>query len=743
MEKLEVTVVNTVFHNPNTGYSVVAVLSGDDEITVVGSIPELNRGETVSFSGYWTEHPTYGRQFKCESFALSNPATPGALERYLASGQIRCVGPSMARLIVQHFGADTLTILSEHPERLEDVPGIGPKKRALIAESFREQHSTRQAMIYLQGFGIPDLLAIRISEKYRENTRNVLQNDPYRICDDLEGIGFKTADKIALAVGFPPDAPRRVETALRYLLAEAAAERGHTYLPENELLRQAGDLLRLPEALFARSLKMLLLNGDLIAEPQEENRPIYLAAYWQAEQEVALRLRQLMTASPRLPVSGVLSRIRSFEKKQHIQFSVSQRAAIAQALDTGVFVITGGPGTGKTTIINCILDLLSFGRDTILCAPTGRAAKRLSEAAGQEAKTIHRLLEYSGPDGSFARGEDNPLGAACVIADECSMIDLMLMRSLLRALVPGTRLILVGDADQLPSVGAGNVLRDILDSGEVACARLTEIFRQSETSRIALNAHLINAGQMPQLNEKDTDFFFERKLSLDDAARSVVALVTRRLPAYLGYPAREALARSVRSIQVLSPTRKGPTGVTALNRLLQEALNPPASGAPEARWGETLYRLGDKVIQTRNNYQLGWSRKTPAGFEDGAGVFNGDIGFITGIVSDEGDLNITVTFDDEKTAVYDRDSLSDLELAYCLTVHKSQGSEFPVVVMPVTGGPPMLMTRNLLYTAMTRARSMVVLTGREEVIRAMVENDYIARRYTALAQRLRETAELL
>lgn len=404
-------------------------------------------------------------------------------------------------------------------------------------------------------------------------------------------------------------------------------------------------------------------------------------------------------------------------------------------------MITGGPGTGKTTIINCILDLLSKDNETVLCAPTGRAAKRMSEATGAEAKTIHRLLEYSGEEGSFTRTDDNPLEADCVIADETSMIDLVLMRALLKAIRPGTRLILVGDADQLPSVGAGNVLGDILDSGEVPCVRLTEIYRQSGESQIVVNAHLINSGQMPVLNGKGTDFFFERKTALADAAQSITALVTSRLPGYLHYPEEERLSLSVRNIQVLAPSRKGECGVNSLNLRLQEMLNPPASDKPQLQWGETIFRLGDKVIQTRNDYRLPWRRETAAGIEDGAGVFNGDIGFIIDV--DPENHMLTVRFDEEREATYESGDLEDLEPAYCLSVHKSQGSEFPVVVMPVTPGPPMLLTRNLLYTALTRARSLVVLVGTEAVIRRMVENDHVIRRYTTLARRLIETRELV
>ncbi len=742
MEKLEASVLHTVFRNTENGYTVLSVRNGRDETTVVGTLPELAAGEQVLLTGEWTEHRNYGRQFRCETCEIKAPTTLQGIERYLASGLIRGVKTSTAAQIVNHFGEETLTVLSEHPERLTEIPGIGKVRCAMIAESFQAQQAARETMVFLQTYRISQALANRISERYGNQTREIIRQNPYQLCNDLEGVGFKTADRIAMSIGIPPDDVNRIRQALRYLLQEAAAGAGHLYLPEKELIAAARDLLEVDPALCTNQLSALLISGRLQAETAQDGRRIFLPPYRRAEQEVALRLRQLLLSSSPASAKDAPRAVDRFERRNSISFSATQRQAILQALTSGVFVITGGPGTGKTTIINCILSLLSAaGVETQLCAPTGRAARRMTEATGAESQTIHRLLEYSGEkEGTFQRNEENPLNADCLIVDEASMIDLPLMRALLRAVDPGTRLILVGDADQLPSVGPGNVLGDILDSGEIPCIRLTDIFRQSETSRIVLNAHRINHGEMPLLNEKNTDFFFERKDSMMDAASAVTALITSRLPAYFRFPPAEAAARSARFIQVLTPTRKGECGVSALNSRLQAMMNPSRAGVPELTWGDSVFRLGDKVIQTRNDYSIPWMRKTPHGDETGEGIFNGDVGFVSAVSQE--DASLTVIFDEEREVCYESAALENLELAYCLSVHKAQGSEFPVVVMPVVSGPSLLLTRNLLYTALTRARQMVVLVGSEAIIRRMVENDTITRRYTCLAERLRETATL-
>ena len=742
MEQVEASVLGTVYRNDENGYSVVMARMGRSEITVVGVLPELTAGEQAVFSGEWVEHPQYGRQLKCSACQLQKPTTLLGIERYLGSGLIHGVGPSTAKLIVQHFGEETLTVLSEHPERLQEVPKMGKKRWIQIAESFREQQQAREAMVFLQSYGIPANLSVKISRLYGERTPEVIRQNPYRLCEDLEGVGFLTADRIGTALGIAPDSEYRIQSAVKYVLRDAAASMGHVYLPRRELTLRAAQLLHVEEALCHRQIQQLALSRDVVLQGGDgEEERVYLPAFDAAEREVAQRLCELMASLAPVKSRGAHRDIDRFEKERGIRFSERQREAIISALEQGVLVITGGPGTGKTTIINCIIRLLASEGDVVLCAPTGRAAKRMTEATGYESKTIHRLLEYGGEEGSFARNQENPIEGDCVIVDETSMVDLMLMRSLLRAIEPGTRLLLVGDADQLPSVGAGNVLGDILQSGAVPAVRLTDIFRQGETSRIVVNAHRINHGEMPLLNEKGTDFFFERKEGFGQTAQTIVQLVTRRLPKFLGYAENERTAQAVRNIQVLAPARKGECGVVALNTLLQTALNPPGPARPSLTYGETVFRLGDKVMQTRNDYQIEWRKETASGWEDGAGVFNGDVGFITQV--DEEEHSLTVLFDEEREVVYQSGQLENLDLAYCLSVHKSQGSEFPVVVMPVAGGPPMLLTRNLFYTALTRARSLVVLVGREEVVRQMVENDHILRRYTTLTQRLISAAALL
>lgn len=734
MEQVEGSVLGTIYRNEQNGYSVVSIRVGRSETTAVGVLPRLSIGEQAVFTGDWVEHPQYGKQLKCSGCTPQAPTSLLGIERYLGSGLIRGVGPSTAKLIVSYFGEETLTVLSEHPERLQEVPTMGKKRWRIVADSFREQQGAREAMVFLQSYGVPANLSVKISRLYGERTPAVIRENPYKLCEDLEGVGFLTADRIASAIGIPADSDNRVQSAIKYTLQEMALSMGHVYMPREELLNRTAAMLHLERELVENQLARLMLTHSVTTAPGEDDVHIYLPRYDAAEREVAQRLCELMESLAPEKSVGVERKIDLFEKKRDIRFSARQREAIISAMEHGVLVITGGPGTGKTTIINCIINLLEDEGDVLLCAPTGRAAKRMTEATGKESKTIHRLLEYGGDENTFSRNQENPLEADCVIVDETSMVDLMLMRSLLRAIEPGTRLLLVGDADQLPSVGAGNVLGDILESHVIPAVQLTDIFRQSETSRIVVNAHRINHGEMPLLNEKGTDFFFERREQLGQAAQSIVQLVTQRLPRFMHYPEEKRLWLAVRDIQVLAPTKKGDCGVVTLNTLLQAALNPPDGRKQSIQYGETTFRVGDKVMQTKNDYQIEWRKEGLTGWEDGTGVFNGDVGFVSAV--DQEEHSLTVLYDDDREVVYHTAQLENLDLAYCLSVHKSQGSEFRCVVMPVVGGPPMLLTRNLFYTALTRAKSLVVLVGREEVVKQMVENDHILKRYTALSQRL-------
>ncbi|MDR1599480.1 MAG: ATP-dependent RecD-like DNA helicase [Oscillospiraceae bacterium] len=743
MQTLKARVDEVVFRNPDNGFTVLSIRPdiGDGppglargRVSAVGSLPALTVGESITFTGEWQDHAQYGKQFRVTSCEWNKPETVDALERTLASGWIKGVGPRTAKQIVQAFGMDAMDVLRFAPEKLEQLPGMGRKRARLIAESFHEQHDTREAMVFLQGFGIPPKLSMRIFKVYGEKSTAVIRQNPYRLVEDVPGVGFKTADAIALSMGLAMESPFRVTAGVTHTLRAASLSDGHCYLPKDEMESRARELLGVAEESLSHSISELIINRRIILKDLPAHTAVYLRGFYDAEAEVASRLTGLRDSKPRFTVEDEetrLLRIEQFERKVHTSLDETQREAVLCALRSCVCVVTGGPGTGKTTIIRCILDQIAGEGNFALAAPTGRAAKRMTEATGNEAKTIHRLLEYGG-DGeneqlTFARDEKDPLDVATLVVDESSMIDLFLARALLRAVKPGTRVVFVGDADQLPPVGPGNVLRDMLDSGAFPVTKLTRVYRQSEHSMIAVNARDINEGRAPRVNERLSDFFLERQDSAAAAAETLVDLHSRRLPAFMkldGDPTR--------SIQALSPMKKGECGVWALNKLLQAKLNPPDKGKPEFTRGDTLFRLGDKVTQTRNNYQLEWER----GNEEGQGVFNGDMGYIESI--DEEDRSLSARFDDDRLAFYDTAQLDDLELGYCISVHKSQGSEFPAILMPVVGGPPMLLTRNLLYTAVTRAKRLVVLVGKESALASMVRNYRVEKRYSALARRIGE-----
>ena len=727
MSKFEGTVEDIIFRNEQNGWTVAAVrLDGSGRTSVVGVLPFLSVGEHAIFEGELVAHRDYGEQIRVSAYETTRPETRSAVEKYLASGLVKGVGPATAKLIVQHFGARALDVIEGEPERLTEVTGIGRKRAAMIAESFAEQNEMRGTLMFLQNYGLSPTLSMKIYRAYGDMTEKVLRANPYRLVDEIEGVGFKTADAIATSLGFSPESEFRLRSGVRYVLSEAVNGMGHMYLPMGMLNEQAQRVLGASEETIDHVVRGLLVEGGLVAEEVNDERAVYLPQTYEAETEVARRLiRQKKSIRPGgLSEQALVSQIEDYERDEGVTLCAEQREAVLAAAMEGIAVVTGGPGTGKTTSINCIIRLMRRLGKVELCAPTGRAAKRMSEATGCPARTIHRLLEYSGEGQGFAKDEEDPLEADVVIVDEMSMVDIFLMRSLLRALRPGARLVLVGDADQLPSVGAGNVLRDLIAAGAVRVVRLTEIFRQAQQSMIVVNAHRINHGEYPVFRVKDTDFFVERKDNPAQAVQTVVGLVQKRLPAYLN-------ADSLRNIQVMAPMKRGDTGVFALNRALQQALNPPAANRPELTRGDCVFRLGDKVMQVRNDYDIEWTSPD----RDGTGVFNGDIGYIVEV--NRGESEMAVEFDDGRRAVYDTGMLDELEPAYCMSVHKSQGSEFDAVVLPLFSGPPMLMTRNLLYTAVTRARRLVVIVGRESCVRAMVDNNHVLRRYSGLAQRLR------
>ena len=727
MSKYEGTVDSIVFRNDANGWTVASVrLDGSrGSISAVGVMPFLSAGEHAIFDGELTEHRDYGQQIKVSGYETTRPETKSGVEKFLGSGLVKGVGPATAKQIVAYFGARALDVQASEPERLTEVPGIGPKRATMIAESFAVQNGMRNTLIFLQEYGLSPALSMKVYRAFGDSTERVLRDNPYRLVDEIQGVGFRTADDIAMRLGFGRESEFRIRSGIKFALSEAANAMGHMYLPMERLAAQAVELLGADRTLVDRELRALILEDQLIAERVREDDAVYLPRYHRAETETSrLLLRQLKSIRPsRIPEGDLAEMIAEYERSEGVELCDQQREAALAAAREGICIITGGPGTGKTTSINLIIRLLRRMGEVELCAPTGRAAKRMSEATGCPARTIHRLLEYTGEGQGFQRDADNPLDADIVIVDEMSMVDIFLMHSLLEALRPGTRLILVGDADQLPSVGAGNVLRDLIAAEAVRVVRLTEIFRQAGQSQIVVNAHRINRGEYPVIRSRETDFFLERKETPAQAAESVVALVRTRLPNYLGLDV-------LRDIQVMAPMKRGEIGVYSLNALLQEALNPPKPDVPELPHGQAVFRRGDKVMQVRNNYDLEWRRDG----EDGQGMFNGDIGYI--IAVDRRERALTVEFDDGRVADYDETLLDDLELAYCMSVHKSQGSEFDAVVLPLISGPPMLLTRNLLYTAVTRAKRLVVIVGRESCVRQMVDNNHILRRWSALDWRL-------
>lgn len=728
METIKGTVEHIVFRNNNNGYTVAHFDIDGDLVTVVGNFDELNHGEYLKLTGYWTEHKNYGDQFSMETYAMEIPTSTEGITRYLASGILPGIGEKTAKAIVKRFGEETLDILDNHPDRLSEIKGIGKKTLEGIMEVYHEQREIRQIMIQIQDYGISASWAMKLYKTYQSDTISVLLNNPYQMIDDIRGIGFKIADQIANQLGFEPNSPSRILAGINYALG-ACYNRGNTFMTEAELIQTSSKILGVDEDEITSQLGELILFGKIIQEEVNDQRVYYPRNLYEAEDNAALIMARISQGEYKMPDVNIAKKIKEYEKDMSITLDNKQREAIAAAMDNGVIVITGGPGTGKTTIINGIVRIFKdLGLKTVLSAPTGRAAKRITETTGHEAKTIHRLLEYEYSENddfpSFSKDEANPLEVDAIIVDESSMIDILLMNSLLMAIQPGTRLILVGDADQLPSVGPGNVLKDIIESNAVKVVSLERIYRQSEESMISVNAFEINQGNMPDINN-DSDFLFLNKNDGDKLLRDILKIVTENLPIAKGFD-------SFQDIQVISPMKNGKVGVISLNRELQAVLNPPQAGRAQREFGMVIYREGDKVMQIKNNYRLKWEDTTS--YEQGEGIYNGDIGILEEI--DERQKTFTILFNDGKRVVYDFDQMDEITHAYAMTVHKSQGSEFPVVVMPIVGGPPLFLNRKLLYTAVTRAKKMLVLMGNQYVFRQMIKSAESQDRQTAFCERI-------
>lgn len=720
-----------VFKSEDTGYVVSKINLEKEIINAVGIVPFMKEGQNVKLKGEWVIHKQFGKQFNIEEYEEILPDSIKGIERYLSTGIVKGIGPITAKRLVERFKEKTLEVLDNDIDKIKGVEGIGQKKFEIIKESYNEQKELKDIILYFQGHGMTTNQCIKVYKAFGANARDIVANNPYILSDEITGIGFITADRIAKSIGIEPTSQFRIQSGIIYILNQFSSS-GNTYMPKDELVKETIKLLGATNELVDDALYNLTVDSRIKVEKIDGVESVFALPYYYCELGVTNRIITLSLESFRSINADVEFEVGVFEKRNNMKFADSQKEAIVGAFENGIEIITGGPGTGKTTIIKAIIEIYENNNmKVVLGAPTGRAAKRMSESTGREAKTIHRILEMGvNDDGKsyYKRGENEPLEADVIIIDEASMIDVMLMNSLLRAIKLGTRLIIVGDVDQLPSVGAGNVLKDLIESNFIKVVRLRDIFRQGQESLIVVNAHKINNGEMPVLNRRDGDFFFENKEDVNEILRTIIDLINRRLPNY------NKKWDNFRDIQILTPTRKGVLGVQNLNNQLQEVLNPKAKHKKEKELKEIIFREGDKVMQTKNNYSLKWVRINGDGDNEGVGVFNGDMGYIESINDEE--KNITVIFDDERRVVYDYVYLDELELAYAITIHKSQGSEFKVIITPAFMGSPFLMNKNLLYTAITRAKEMVVVVGLPKALKYMVTNTRSVERYSSLKNRI-------
>ncbi|MEG1003542.1 MAG: ATP-dependent RecD-like DNA helicase [Clostridium sp.] len=736
MESIIGFVEAIVFKSDDTGYTVTKINVNRETVTAVGVVPFIKDGQQVKLTGEWIVHKQFGKQFKIEEFEEILPTKVEAIEKYLGAGIIYGIGPVTAKKIVSHFGEETLNVMENNIERLMEVDGIGKKKFTIIYKSYIEQKDLKDIMMFFQSHGVSNNQCLKIYKKFGSNAKEIVSDNPYILCKEISGIGFKTADKIAMSLGVKADSPFRIKSGIEYVI-NGFCLAGNTYMPKEKLIAEACDTLVVDRKIIEENIYNSVVEGRIVSEKVSDEEAIFTLPYYYCELGITNKIITLGIENFQTINTDIPNEIEMFEKRYGITLAESQKDAIINAFVEGIEIITGGPGTGKTTIIKCIIDIYEKnGMKVLLGAPTGRAAKRMSESTGREAKTIHRLLEMGVSDDEddtksiFNKGESEPLEADVIIIDEASMIDVTLMHNLLKAIKLGTRIIIVGDVDQLPSVGPGNVLKDLINSGLIKVVRLKEIFRQGAESLITVNAHRINSGEMPYLNKKGNDFYFIREDDIDAILQTIIDLINRRLPKFnQGFD-------KLRDIQVLTPMRKGTLGVVNLNESIQKVLNPESKYKKEKTIKEMVFREGDKVMQTKNNYSLKWHRISGEGDEDGVGVFNGDMGFIEKI--DEEEKIVTVVFDDEKRVHYDYVYVDELELAYAITIHKSQGSEFKVIIIPAFMGSPFLMNRNLLYTGITRAKKLVVVVGMPKALKYMVSNTQIMERYSALQYRIKD-----